>query len=121
MGKIAKTQRSMERAMLGIRLADRKTNEWIRKRTKVIDAAEYVAKLKWSFAGHNARQKDERWNATIQNWRPWLGFRTRGRPQMRWSDDLKRIGGLNWRRTAQNRENWRQLGEAYVRSWMLSG
>lgn len=63
--------------MLGISLVDRKT---IRYKTKVI--------------GHNARQQDERRNTTIQNWRPWLERRIRGRPQVRWGDDLKKVGGL---------------------------
>lgn len=119
--KLAKTQRSMERNMLGIRLIDRKTNIWIRSKTKVKDVVEYVTTLKWTFAGHNARHIDGRWNNQIQNWRPWMGQRTRGRPQMRWGDDLKRIGGLHWKRAAQNRTRWREMREAYVQSWTTRG
>lgn len=118
MDKITKTQRAMERSMLGVKLRDRKTNEWIRSKTKVKDAGEHAARLKWSFAGHNARLKDKRWNNEIQQWRPWLGKRHRGRPQMRWADDIKKIGGLHWKQMAQNRRRWIELGEAYVQSWI---
>ncbi|CAG9826203.1 unnamed protein product [Diabrotica balteata] len=46
--KIVKAQRAMERSMLGVRLIDKKTNKWIRSKTKVKDAGEHAAKLKWS-------------------------------------------------------------------------
>jgi hypothetical protein len=89
MDKIEKTQRKMERFMLGIKLQDRKSNEWIREKTKVKNVTEQVTELKWGFAGHNARREDGRWNTEIQNWRPWMGRRARGRPQMRLRDDCK--------------------------------
>ncbi|CAG9829415.1 unnamed protein product [Diabrotica balteata] len=54
MDKIVKAQRATERSMLGVRLIDKKTNKRIRSKTKVKDAGEHAAKLKWSFAGHNA-------------------------------------------------------------------
>lgn len=117
MDKIVKTQRAMERSMLGVKLKDKKQNNWIRNKTKVKDAGQHIARLKWSFAGHNARQKDNRWNTAIQQWRPWMGKRTRGRPQMRWGDDIKKIGGTHWKRKAQNRNDWKILGEAYVQNW----
>ena len=60
MDKVTKSQRSMERQMLHVRLTDRKSNEWIRGKTKVRDVRSEVAKLKWKFAGHNVRQKDDR-------------------------------------------------------------
>ena len=42
----------MERSMLNITYKDRKTNIWVRERTKVIDIINTVRKLKWSCAGH---------------------------------------------------------------------
>ncbi|CAG9834022.1 unnamed protein product [Diabrotica balteata] len=37
----------MERQMLGISLKDRKRNQWIRTRTKTVDAIEQAVKLIW--------------------------------------------------------------------------
>lgn len=41
-----------------------------------------------------------KWNNAIQNWRPWLEYRARRRPQMTCDDDL-RIGD----RTENGSEN----------------
>jgi len=121
MDKLAKTQRAMERLMLNIKLKDRVRNEDIRKKTKLIDVKQHIASLKWRWAGHTLRQSDNRWNKEIQLWRPWLGKRNRGRPQTRWRDDLKLTAGFGWARLAQNRELWRQKGEAYIQHWMTTG
>jgi hypothetical protein len=41
------------------------------------------------------------------------GSRPRGRPKLRWQDqvaeDAARSGGRNWKRTAHNREDWRNF------------
>ena len=47
---LAATQSNMERSMLNIIYKDRKTNIWVRKRTKVIDIISNVRKMKWSWA-----------------------------------------------------------------------
>ncbi|CAG9835839.1 unnamed protein product [Diabrotica balteata] len=72
MDKIIKTQRAMERQMLQIRLMDKKRNEWIREKTKVRVVRQEVAKLKWRFAGHNIRQKADRWNKILITKESWL-------------------------------------------------
>ncbi|CAH2241930.1 jg17114 [Pararge aegeria aegeria] len=54
------TQRAMERAMLGVSLRDEIRNEEIRRRTRVTDIAQRVAKLKWQWALHLARRTDGR-------------------------------------------------------------
>ncbi|CAG9836189.1 unnamed protein product [Diabrotica balteata] len=46
------TQHAMERAMLGISVKDKKTNTWIRQKTKVTDVVQKSIKLKWEYAGH---------------------------------------------------------------------
>ncbi|CAH2246315.1 jg20083 [Pararge aegeria aegeria] len=43
--------RRMERAMLGVCLRDQIRNEEIRRRTRVTDIAQLVAKLKWKWLG----------------------------------------------------------------------
>ncbi|CAH2260594.1 jg18274 [Pararge aegeria aegeria] len=52
------TKRAMERAMLGVSLRDQIRNEEIRRRTRITDIAQGVAKLKWQLAGHIARTTD---------------------------------------------------------------
>lgn len=111
----------MERQMLNVKLSDRITKEDIRQRTKIIDVIEHTASLKWRWAGHTMRQTDTRWNKEMQHWRPWTAKRGRGRPQMRWSDDLKRVAGFGWMRLTANRNNWRKKGEAYIQYWMEGG
>ncbi|CAG9829414.1 unnamed protein product [Diabrotica balteata] len=50
------------------------------------------------------RLKDKKWTHEIQQWRPWLGKRSRGRPQMRWADDIKKIRGHNWKQAEEEEE-----------------
>lgn len=106
-------QRSIERRLLGITLKDRKTNKWIRDRTQAEDIIKRICTLKWNWAGHVARHK-ENWSGTTTRWRPWGERRSTGRPQQRWYDDLKKTAGLNWYQVAQDREKWAKMREAYI-------
>jgi hypothetical protein len=63
--------------------------------------------MKWQCAGHISRKTDNRWGKRVLEWRPRLGKRSVGRPQARWSDDL--------------RGTWREIGEAYVQQWTVVG
>lgn len=119
--RLAKTQRSMERSMLHITLKDRMRNEWIRQRTGVEDVVKHASQLKWKWAGHNARYDDNRWNYIIQQWRPWTRKRRRGRPQLRWADDIKKVAGPDWMKKARDRNKWRETEEAYVQYWNERG
>ena len=56
---------------------DRMTNIWVRERTKLIDIIYTVRKMKWSWAGHINRLKDDRWTST---WRRYDKKRRQGRP-----------------------------------------
>ncbi|KAI8433841.1 hypothetical protein MSG28_015795 [Choristoneura fumiferana] len=67
-----------------------------------------------------ARRTDGRWGQKVLEWRPRTGGRAVGRPPTRWSDDLK-IAGSRWMRKAQDRSEWRALGEAYVQQWTSFG
>ncbi|CAH2216098.1 jg25752 [Pararge aegeria aegeria] len=88
------TQRAMERAMLGVSLRDRISNVEIRRRTRVTDMAQRVAKLKWQWAGHIVRRKDGRWGPKVLEWQPRTGKRSVGRPPTRWTDDIKRVADI---------------------------
>ena len=44
--------------------------------------------MKWSWAGHINRLKDDRWTSRVTTWRPYDKKRRQGRPAKRWRDDL---------------------------------
>ena len=69
--KLAATQTKMERSMLNITYKDRKTNIWVRERTKVIAIINTVRTMKWSRAGHINRLKGDRWTSRVTIWRPY--------------------------------------------------
>lgn len=65
---------------------------------------------------------DNRWTKRILEWRPRMDKRSRGRPPTRWSDDVKKIvGNWIWIHTAQDRDRWFKLEEAYIQQWMEDG
>lgn len=114
-------QRAMERAMLNVSLRDRKRNDEIRQKTKVVDVITRMAELKWQWAGHVARLDKSRWTYKITHWRPRTTKRSVGRPQRRWLDDIKEHAGNRWFQIAQDRTAWRNLKEAYVQEWTREG
>ncbi|CAH2243094.1 jg14115 [Pararge aegeria aegeria] len=81
----------MARAMLGVSLRDQIRNVEIRRRTRVTDIAQRVAKLKWQWAGHIVRRKTRRWGPKVLEWQPRTGKRSVGRPPTRWTDVIKRV------------------------------
>lgn len=117
--KFRVAQRGMERAMLGITLRDRKTNEWIRDKTKVKDVMAIIARKKWTWAGHIARMHESRWTRRVLEWRPRADKRGRGRPPQRWTDDIRRHGGRDWMRRAKDRQDWKKREEAYIQEWTI--
>lgn len=112
--KIKTCQRSMERSMLKIRKLQKIPHSLIREKTSIIDALGYSQKLKWRWAGHVARITDDRWTTRTTVWPGPAGYRKRGRPLTRWSDDIQHIAGRDWTRTARNREAWQTLEEAFT-------
>lgn len=84
------SQRAKERAMLSISIRDRVPNEEIRRRTRVDDVMERVARSKWQWAGHLARKDPNKCTKKILQWRPRTFRRGVGRPQKRWVDDIKK-------------------------------
>ncbi|CAH2268943.1 jg6970 [Pararge aegeria aegeria] len=105
------TQRTMERTMLGVSLRDQIRNVEIRRRSRVTDIAQRVAKLKWQRAGHIVGRKDGRWGSKVLEWQPRTGKRSVGQPLTRWTDDIKRVAGF------KNRGIWNSLQKTYVQHW----
>ena len=106
----------MERSMLNITYKDRRTNIWVRERTKLIDIIYTVRKkMKWCWAGHINRLTDDRWTSRVTTWRPYDKKIRQGRPAKRWRDDLDKYwSDTIWQRTAQDRVIWRRHAEAFA-------
>ena len=119
--KLAAAQTKMERSMLNITYKDRKTNIWIMERTKVIYIYIYnvhCEKMKWSWAGHINRLKDNRRISRVTTWRPDDKKIRQVRPVKQWRDDLDKYWGYTiWQRTAQYRVIWRRHAEAFAQPW----
>eukprot|EP00973_Karenia_brevis_P072114 10018446-Karenia_brevis.AAC.1 len=72
--------------------------EWLRRCTRIVESAlselridDWVVsqrRRKWRLAGHTARREDGRWSTAVCHWTPVGGYRQRGHPHKRWSDDL---------------------------------
>jgi hypothetical protein len=112
--KMQTTQRAMERAMIGVTMRDRKTNEWVREQTGLRDIKLVTSKLKWQWAGHIARLPDNRWTKTVTEWIPLEGKRKQARPKLRWEDEIRKCAGVTWMRVAANRVEWKRHEEAFI-------
>ncbi|GFO05735.1 endonuclease-reverse transcriptase [Plakobranchus ocellatus] len=111
-------QRAMERQMLNIKLKDRILTIEIRKKTQVIDVVQYIQRQKWRWAGHMARDKDNRWTKRCTEWQPKSERRDRGRPEARWMDDIRRAAGPQWQRKAYDRRKQKTSAEGFILQWM---
>lgn len=111
--KLQTCQRAMERSMIGKRKVDKIRHTNIRKATKVEDVVVKLRTLKWKWAGHTMRG-DDRWSKVVTNWYPREGKRRKGKPLKRWEDDLVKMAGKNWMRTARERKEWKSLEEAFA-------
>lgn len=118
--KIITCQRGLERSMLKIKKIQKIRHTKIRNISKATDALNYAQKLKWKWAGHVARLSDERWTKRVTLWRGPSGKRQRGRPLTRWADDINKTAGPDWLQTAQVRENWASLEEAFTCGGVLA-
>lgn len=66
--KKKKNQTAYESMMLNIRLSNRNRNTWIREKSILDDAVEWVARIKWNWAGHVARRDYNRWSKQVIQW-----------------------------------------------------
>ncbi|GBP38447.1 hypothetical protein EVAR_23652_1 [Eumeta japonica] len=56
----------------------------------------------------------EKWSKQVTVWYPRDGFRSRGRKAKRWEDDLIMTLGPLWTRVAADRQQWKELEEAFA-------
>lgn len=113
--KLTTTQLKMLRNLLKIKRTDRIENTVIRAKTKMKDIASVTRLLKLKYAGHMMRENWEKWDKKVSVWVPYDKIRKKGRPAMRWRDEIRRELGLNWENMTTDRNNWRQVVEAYAR------
>ena len=80
--QLAAAHTKMERSMLNITYKYRKTNGnvWVREWTQVIDIINTVRQMKWSWAGHINRLKDDRWTSRVTTRIPYDKKIRQGRP-----------------------------------------
>ncbi|PZC71479.1 hypothetical protein B5X24_HaOG213342 [Helicoverpa armigera] len=112
--KIRSCQRAMERSILSLRKVQKIKSSEIRKKTNLTDALIHALKLKWKWAGHICRCKDNRWTLLTTNWNGPKDKRRVGRPKKRWADDIAGIAGPSWQTVALNRQTWKKMEEAYT-------
>jgi len=94
----------MLRRRLNLTLKDRVKNEDVRMRVGTQGVSEKVERLKFKYTGHVARINEERWHQRTVNWEPYDLKRRKGRPAVRWRDELGSfVLGTNWQKAAQNR------------------
>ena len=107
----------MERKILGIKITDKIPNEQISVKTNILNIIKHITNTKWRWAGHVARMQDNRWTIRTTEWQVRKGRRPRGRPKMRWKDDIMKWQGATWTRTAKDRKKWKELMEGYFQQW----
>ena len=104
--------------------------EWLVRSTGVVEerreeagVEDWVAAQRrryWRWAGHVARCNDGRWTQKLMKWTPQHGYRHRGHPLKRWTDDLDAFfaawgfekGG--WTTVAQQRLLWRNIENDFI-------
>ena len=69
-----------------------------------LNIIKHITNTKWRWAGHVARMQDNRWTIRTTEWQVRKGRRPRGRPKMRWKDDIMKWQGATWTRTAKDRK-----------------
>lgn len=90
------TQRSMMRKMIEVTRMDKRTNEWLHRMVPVQDIRVRAMYRKWNWARRVANLNDDRWAYRILNLTPLNSLRKRGRPRLRWRDEIVKAIGNNW-------------------------
>lgn len=112
--RLARCQRAMERRMLGVRLIEKRSIAWIRKRTGLGDVVVKYRKRKWRHAAKILDQKRGfRWDKWLANWKPKTS-RPLGRPRTRWEDAFIKTAGKHWQSCVPTPQ-WLSLLSTYTR------
>jgi len=91
-----------------------KTNDEPEKAIINENVVRYIKYKKLSWLGHVERMTNERVAKTIYKWKPYA-TRPKGRPRVRWEDDvrndLRKMGVTNWKQRTQERKKWKGIIE----------
>jgi hypothetical protein len=89
-----------------------KTNEEMEKAINNENTVRYIKYRRLSWLGHVQRMTKERVAKTIYKWKPYAA-RPKGRPRVRWEDDvrndLRKMGVTNWKQRMQERKQWKEI------------
>ncbi len=97
----------MLRSTLGIKLKDRVSKVKMKERLNAIEIGYLIKKLKFKYVGHMARGDVEKWNFRTTVWVPYDLKRKKGRPGIKYIDEIMRAVGPNWASVALNRRRWK--------------
>ena len=95
--------------------------EHILRSLRMDDWVQAQRRRKWTYAGHIMRREDSRWSNALLTWLPEHGFRTRGRPKIRWAQVFDNFFKLSlgvetgsWMMIAAERTEWKTLEADFV-------
>jgi len=94
--ELAVAQRRMERVLVGVRLIHRRSNDWLRGRSGVLDARCEAEKRKMNWARKLAEMSADQWPRRVVDWTPRDRARRSGGQRPRWRDSLVKKLGSNW-------------------------
>jgi len=103
-----------------------KTNEELEEAINNENIARYIKYKRLGWLGHVERMTNERVAKTIYKWKPYR-TRPKGRPRVRWEDDVRRrprvrweddvrndlrkMGVNNWKQRTHERKKWKEIIE----------
>jgi hypothetical protein len=74
----------------------------------------YIKYKRLGWLGHVERMTNERVAKTIHRWKPYATGQ-KGRPRVRWEDDVRnglgKMGVNNWKQRMQERKEWKEIIE----------
>ena len=91
-----------------------------RARTKVKDVLQKAVEAKGKWAGHITQMKNREWAKKPTAWTSLYRTGAKGRPKMRWTDDIKKAGST-WIRSAQDCDEWKNMYNPSTSSGVTSG
>ncbi|GBP76650.1 hypothetical protein EVAR_51135_1 [Eumeta japonica] len=84
----------------------------LRTPEKLIELETEINEIKWDIVGISEMRRQ---GEGIEDYGNRMGSnRSKGRQTKRWEDDLKKVAGPLWLRTAKQRNEWKALEEAFV-------
>ena len=91
-----------------------KTNEELEEAINNENIVRYIKYTRLSWLGHVERMNNEIVAKTIHKRKPYA-TRQKGRPRVRWEDDvrndLRKMGVKNWKQRTQERKQWKEIIE----------